>query len=52
MIGDADYHAFKAGRVEALRAVPIIPLREVLLLMPGPYAVCGPSVTASGSRYP
>jgi 4-amino-4-deoxy-L-arabinose transferase-like glycosyltransferase len=44
MIGEADYRAFKTNHAEALLSVPIVPLREVLLLMPGPYAVCVPAV--------
>jgi len=43
MIGDTDYRAFKADHGDALREIPAIPLRDVLLLMPGPYAVCGPA---------
>jgi hypothetical protein len=49
LIGEADYGAFKAEHADALRSVPILPLREVLLLMPGPYAGCG-SARAAGSR--
>ena len=50
MIDDADYRAFKADHGDALRSVPVLPLREVLLLMPGPYGVCGPSATTRAPR--
>jgi 4-amino-4-deoxy-L-arabinose transferase-like glycosyltransferase len=50
MIDDASYRAFKADHGDALRAVPVVPLREVLLLMPGPYAVCGPNVTTRAAQ--
>ena len=42
LLSDADYQAFKAGHADALLAVPAVRLRDVLLLMPGPYAACGP----------
>jgi hypothetical protein len=41
LIGQDEYRAFKGGHADALRNVPVLPLREVLLLMPGPYAACG-----------
>jgi hypothetical protein len=50
LIDDPDYREFKAEHEAALREVPALPLREVLLLMPGPYASCGPSVTARAPR--
>ncbi|MEO7270680.1 MAG: hypothetical protein ABIX28_03215 [Vicinamibacterales bacterium] len=50
LIDDPDYRAFKADHEAALREVPALPLREVLLLMPGPYAACGPSVTTRAPR--
>ena len=50
MIGDADYRAFKTNHAEALHSVPSVGLREVLLLMPGPYAVCGPPGPARTHR--
>ena len=50
LIGDADYRAFKADHAEALSSVPILPLREVLLLMPGPYAGCGPTGAPDSRR--
>ena len=50
MIDEADYRAFKADHGDALRGVPVLPLREVLLLMPGPYAACGPSATTRAPR--
>jgi 4-amino-4-deoxy-L-arabinose transferase-like glycosyltransferase len=43
LIGDADYLAFKARHGDALLGLPVLRLREALLLMPGPYAVCGQS---------
>ena len=50
LIDDPDYREFKAGHEGALREVPALPLREVLLLMPGPYAVCGPRATTRAPR--
>jgi hypothetical protein len=50
MIDDIDYRAFKVDHAETLRAVPVLPLREVLLLLPGPYAVCAPSPMARGPQ--
>jgi 4-amino-4-deoxy-L-arabinose transferase-like glycosyltransferase len=50
LIDDPDYRTFKADHEAALRDVPALPLREVLLLMPGPYAACGPSVTTRAPR--
>lgn len=47
MIGDAEYGQLRMRRGEALQNVPAMRLREVFLLMPGPYAVCAP---APGSR--
>jgi hypothetical protein len=43
LIDDADYQAFKARHPMVDRAMPIIGLPHVLLLLPGPYRVCGPS---------
>ena len=43
LIGDADYQAFKARHPGALQALAMLRLRDVLLLMPGPYAVCDPA---------
>jgi 4-amino-4-deoxy-L-arabinose transferase-like glycosyltransferase len=48
MMGDPEYQAFKQRRGESLQAVPALALREVLLLMPGPYAVCAPGRSAPG----
>jgi hypothetical protein len=42
LLGESDYRAFKARHDAAVQAVPALALRESLLLMPGPYAVCGP----------
>jgi 4-amino-4-deoxy-L-arabinose transferase-like glycosyltransferase len=50
LLSDADYQAFKAGHAEALLSVPALRLRDVLLLMPGPYAGCGPAPSAGVSR--
>jgi len=50
LIDDPDYREFKRDHEAELRDVPALPLREVLLLMPGPYAVCGPSVTTRAPR--
>jgi 4-amino-4-deoxy-L-arabinose transferase-like glycosyltransferase len=47
MIGDAEYGQLRMRRGEALQSVPAMRLREVFLLMPGPYGVCAP---APGSR--
>ena len=50
MIDEDNYRAFKASHGDALRTLPVLPLREVLLLMPGPYAACGPKGTARAPR--
>jgi 4-amino-4-deoxy-L-arabinose transferase-like glycosyltransferase len=50
MMGDADYQAFKLNHAEELVSVPALRLREVLLLMPGPYAVCGPTRNTNSLR--
>ncbi|HEX2452312.1 MAG TPA: hypothetical protein VHI99_01325 [Vicinamibacterales bacterium] len=42
LLGESDYRAFKARHDAAVQAVPALALRESLLVMPGPYAVCGP----------
>ena len=42
LLGESDYRAFKAQHEMAVQAVPVLALRESLLLMPGPYAVCAP----------
>jgi 4-amino-4-deoxy-L-arabinose transferase-like glycosyltransferase len=43
MIGDAEYGQLRQRRGDALHDVPALKLREVFLLMPGPYAVCAPT---------
>ena len=43
MIGDAEYGQLRLRRGEALHVVPALKLRDVFLLMPGPYAVCAPA---------
>jgi hypothetical protein len=43
MIGDAEYGQLRLRRGEALHVVPALKLREVFLLMPGPYAACAPA---------
>ena len=43
MIGDAEYGQLRLRRGEALDGVPALRLRDVFLLMPGPYAVCAPA---------
>jgi hypothetical protein len=45
LIGDEDYRQFKIGREQAMQEIPLLRLREVLLLMPGPYAACEPKAT-------
>jgi len=45
IIGDADYQTFKVRYRDALVAIPMLRLREALLLMPGPYALCAPQLT-------
>ena len=50
LFSDTDYQAFRAGHEEALRSIPAVRLRDVLLLMPGPYAVCAPSLPPRPSR--
>jgi 4-amino-4-deoxy-L-arabinose transferase-like glycosyltransferase len=41
MLDDEDYRALRARDAEALGETAVIPLREVLLVLPGPYGVCG-----------
>ena len=43
MIGDAQYGQLRLRQGEALDKIPVLRLREVFLLMPGPYAVCAPA---------
>ena len=43
MIGDAEYGQLRQRRGDAVHDVPALKLREVFLLMPGPYAVCAPA---------
>ena len=43
MIGDTEYGQLRQRRGDALHVVPALKLREVFLLMPGPYAVCAPT---------
>jgi 4-amino-4-deoxy-L-arabinose transferase-like glycosyltransferase len=50
LLGDADYQAFKVSHAEALLGVPAVRLRDVLLLMPGPYAACSPVVAVRSPR--
>jgi 4-amino-4-deoxy-L-arabinose transferase-like glycosyltransferase len=45
LIGDAEYGRYKTGREQAMQEIPLLRLREVLLLMPGPYGVCEPKAT-------
>jgi hypothetical protein len=45
LIGDEDYRQFKIGREQAMQEIPLLRLREVLLLMPGPYSVCEPKAS-------
>jgi 4-amino-4-deoxy-L-arabinose transferase-like glycosyltransferase len=42
LIGDDDYRGIKTLHEAPLQAIPMLALREVLLLMPGPYAACEP----------
>ena len=46
LIPDDDYRAFRASHGPELAEIPALPLRNVLLLMPGPYAACGPGASA------
>ncbi len=50
LMSDADYQAFKARHADALRSVPAVRLKEILLLMPGPYVVCAPALSPVSSR--
>jgi 4-amino-4-deoxy-L-arabinose transferase-like glycosyltransferase len=50
MIDEDNYRAFKASHGDAVRTLPLLPLREVLLLMPGPYAACAPRGTTRAPR--
>jgi 4-amino-4-deoxy-L-arabinose transferase-like glycosyltransferase len=47
MLDDQDYRALRARDAEALGETAVIPLREVLLVLPGPYGVCGQSPKSS-----
>ena len=46
----ADYQAFKGRHGAALADLRMLRLRDALLLMPGPYAVCGPRPRAVDAR--
>lgn len=48
MIGDPEYQELKKQKGESLQAVPALALREVLLLMPGPFAACAPARSPQG----
>ena len=50
MIDEDSYRTFKGSHGDALRTMPVLPLREVLLLMPGPYAACAPKGTTRAPR--
>jgi Dolichyl-phosphate-mannose-protein mannosyltransferase len=48
MIGDADYGQLRLRRGQAVQNVPALRLRDVFLLMPGPYAMCAPVAARPG----
>ncbi len=50
MLDDDDYRALRARDTEALGETAVMPLREVLLVLPGPYGVCGQSPRSSAAR--
>ena len=43
IIDEPQFRAFKAGREPQVQAIPLVPMRESLLILPGPYAACIPS---------
>jgi 4-amino-4-deoxy-L-arabinose transferase-like glycosyltransferase len=47
LLTETHYRAIKARDPERLARVAMVPLSHVLLLMPGPYARCGPVVSPS-----
>jgi hypothetical protein len=50
LMSDADYQAFKTRHADALRSVPAVRFREILLLMPGPYVACAPAPSPDSPR--
>jgi 4-amino-4-deoxy-L-arabinose transferase-like glycosyltransferase len=40
LIGEPEYRAFKLEHEAEVQLIPVLALRDVLLLMPGPYAAC------------
>jgi hypothetical protein len=50
MIGDEEYGQLRQRRGEAAQGVPALRLRNVFLLMPGPYGACAPAPLPPGSR--
>ena len=50
MIGDVEYGQLRLRRGEAVQGVPALRLRDVFLLMPGPYGVCAPAPVPPGAR--
>jgi hypothetical protein len=47
LIGDEEYQAFKRTHADELLGLSVERLHDALLLMPGPYAVCDPSRSAT-----
>jgi hypothetical protein len=50
LIGDEQYRELKRSWPDVGQTVPSLRLRDVLLLMPGPYAACAPRTAASAIR--
>jgi 4-amino-4-deoxy-L-arabinose transferase-like glycosyltransferase len=50
MIGDDAFRAYKAQHDAELRDIPVLTLREVLLLAPGPYAPCVSTTAPSAGQ--
>ncbi len=48
MIGDAEYGQLRLRRGQAVQNLPALRLRDVFLLMPGPYAMCAPVAARPG----
>jgi hypothetical protein len=50
MIGDEEYGQLRQRRGEAVQGLPALRLRNVFLLMPGPYGVCAPAPVPTAAR--
>jgi hypothetical protein len=50
LLPDDAYQSVKSRRAAELAEVPVLPLRGVMLLMPGPYAGCAPKLSPLASQ--